>query len=94
MSGNWDWICVSPKKFKAPIPEVLALANELKVIVYNKTDFEWAEKHAEKTSEACLLYLQPEWSKMQEMLPFIVDYVKENPKWKISMQIHKFMNIP
>ena len=94
MSGKWDWICVSPKKFKEPLFDVLAKADELKVIVYNKSDFEWAEKHAAKTSARCLLYLQPEWSKMKEMIPFIVDYVKQNPKWKISMQIHKFMNIP
>ncbi|UKJ05953.1 7-carboxy-7-deazaguanine synthase QueE [Solitalea lacus] len=94
LSGNWDWICLSPKKFKAPRPEILPLADELKVIVFNKSDFEWAEKHAESVSENCKLYLQPEWSKATEMIPLIVDYVMNNPKWEISLQTHKYLNIP
>jgi 7-carboxy-7-deazaguanine synthase len=94
MSGHWDWICVSPKKFKAPLPEVLAMAHELKVVVFNKSDFEWAEKHAALVQTECKLYLQPEWDQASKMLPEIIDYVKANPKWKISLQTHKFLNIP
>ena len=94
LSGTWDWICLSPKKFKAPRPDITHIANELKVIVYNKSDFEWAEKYAESVSTTCKLYLQPEWSKSKEMTPLIVDYVMTNPKWEISLQTHKFLNIP
>ncbi len=94
MSGYWDWVCLSPKKFKAPRPDVLAAAGELKVIIFNKSDFKWAEEHAALIGEGCKLYLQPEWSKAQEMTPLIVDYVMENPKWEISLQTHKFLNIP
>lgn len=94
LSGTWDWICVSPKKFKAPLPEVLLSANELKVVIYNASDFKWAEAHASKVNNSCKLYLQPEWSKSDKMLPLIIDYVKQNPKWKISLQVHKFMQIP
>jgi 7-carboxy-7-deazaguanine synthase len=94
LTGTWDWICFSPKKFKAPHPSVPARANELKVIVYNKSDFDWAEEFAKKVSPDCKLYLQPEWSKEKEMLPLIINYVKANPKWKISLQVHKYMNIP
>jgi organic radical activating enzyme len=94
LTGNWDWICFSPKKFKSPHPTVAALANELKVIVYNRSDFFWAEDFAAKVSVGCHLFLQPEWSKEKEMLPLIIEYVKANPKWKISLQVHKYMNIP
>lgn len=94
VSGNIDWICVSPKKFKAPLPEVIAKANELKIIVYNKSDFGWAEKYAAQASPDCKLYLQPEWSKEKQMLPLIIDYVKQNPKWELSLQIHKYINVP
>ncbi len=94
LSGQWDWICVSPKKFKAPLNEVVAKANELKVVVFNKSDFEWAEKHATLVNNQCKLYLQPEWDKSAQVLPLIIDYVKQNPKWKISLQVHKYMNIP
>lgn len=94
LTGTWDWICFSPKKFKMPHPSVPAEANELKVIVYNKNDFNWAEEFASKVSAVCHLYLQPEWSKEKEMLPMIIEYVKTNPKWKISLQVHKYMNIP
>lgn len=94
ISGTWDWICVSPKKFKAPLPDVLAKANELKVVIYNRSDFEWAEKHAAEVSSACKLYLQPEWSKAGIMTPLIVDYIKANPKWELSLQIHKYINVP
>jgi 7-carboxy-7-deazaguanine synthase len=94
LSGSWDWICLSPKKFKAPKPEILPLAHELKVIVYNKSDFEWAESYANQVSPHCHLFLQPEWGKSGEILPSIIDYVKNNPKWRISLQVHKYMDIP
>ncbi len=94
LSGHWDWICISPKKFKAPRPDILPKAGELKVIVFNKSDFEWAEEHAKDLPEHIKLYLQPEWSKSEQMLPLIVEYVKENPKWQISLQTHKYLNIP
>jgi organic radical activating enzyme len=94
LSGHWDWICLSPKKFKAPLPEVITAANELKVVVYNRSDFDWAEKYAGLVNPDCLLYLQPEWSKAAEMMPLMVDYIKQNPRWRISLQIHKFMNVP
>ncbi len=94
LSGSWDWITLSPKKFKAPLPEVLSFANELKVVVFNKSDFDWAEKYASQVTEDCKLYLQPEWDQSDKMLPLIIDYVKQNPKWTISLQTHKFMQIP
>ncbi|MEX6687647.1 7-carboxy-7-deazaguanine synthase QueE [Danxiaibacter flavus] len=94
LSGEWDWICLSPKKFKAPLPEVLVAANELKVIIYNKSDFDWAEKHAKEVGPSCKLYLQPEWSKAAEMTPLIVDYIKANPQWELSLQVHKYINVP
>lgn len=94
MSGRWDWVCFSPKKFKAPHSSVYAQANELKVIVYNKTDFEFAEQHAAFVNENCVLLLQPEWSRVQEMTPLIVDYVKQHPQWRVSLQTHKYMDIP
>ncbi|HEX7365525.1 MAG TPA: 7-carboxy-7-deazaguanine synthase QueE [Pelobium sp.] len=94
LSGDWDWICLSPKKFKAPRKDIAPLAHELKVIVFNKSDFLWAEEHAALVSPTCKLYLQPEWSKSAEMTPLIIDYVMNNPKWEISLQTHKFLNIP
>ncbi len=94
LTGQWDWICVSPKKFKAPEPAVLRHADELKIIVFNKSDFAWAEEYAEKVDEHCRLFLQPEWSKAEEIMPLIVAYVKENPRWRISLQTHKYLNIP
>ncbi len=94
LSGNWDWICLSPKKFKAPLPENLSFANELKVVVFNKSDFAWAENHAKNVSPNCKLYLQPEWGKFAEMMPLIVDYIKTNPQWELSLQIHKYINVP
>jgi organic radical activating enzyme len=93
-SGQWNWITLSPKKFKAPLPELIEKANELKIIVYNKSDFEWAEQYAALVSKSCKLYLQPEWDQSEKMLPQIINYVKENPKWTISLQTHKFMQIP
>lgn len=94
MSGSWDWICISPKKFKAPLPENLSLAHELKIIVFNKSDFEWAEKYASMMNPDCKLYLQPEWDKSAEITPLIIDYIKENPQWQLSLQTHKFLQIP
>jgi len=94
LSGKWDWICLSPKKFKAPLPEILPLANELKVVVFNKSDFEWAEKYAALVSADCKLYLQPEWEKAAEITPSLIEYIKSNPKWELSLQIHKYINVP
>lgn len=92
--GKLDWYCFSPKKFKNPVDEAYAKANELKVIISHPSDFEWAEQHALKLDKNCKLYLQPEWSKQERFLPMIIDYVKKHPKWRISLQTHKFMNIP
>ena len=94
LSGNWDWICLSPKKFKEPLPEVIEVANELKIIIFNKSDFAWAEKYAAQVPTSCKLYLQPEWSKAAQMTPLIVDYIKANPQWELSLQIHKYINVP
>ncbi len=94
LSGTWDWICLSPKKFKAPLASIAPHDGELKVIVFNKSDFDWAEEHAQHVSKNCKLYLQPEWSKAEQMTPEIIEYVKNNPKWEVSLQSHKFMNIP
>ena len=94
LKGHIDWYCFSPKKFKAPDEEAYAKANELKVIIAHPSDFEWAETHAEKVNSSCELYLQPEWSKQDRFLQDIIDYVKANPRWKISLQTHKFMQIP
>lgn len=94
LSGFWNWICLSPKKFKEPLPEVFAAANELKIIIYNKNDFNWAEKNAANISPNCKLYLQPEWSKSANVTPLIIDYIKSNPQWQLSLQIHKYINVP
>ena len=94
LTGKWDWICLSPKKFKAPLPQILPLANELKVVIYNKSDFAWAEKYAELVSSGCKLYLQPEWEKSALVTPMIIDYIMKNPKWEFSLQIHKYINVP
>ena len=94
LSGDWDWLCFSPKKFMAPKDEFYFAADELKVVVYNKSDFKWAEEHAAKCADKVNLFLQPEWSKKDQMLPLIVEYVKKNPKWRISLQTHKYMDIP
>ncbi|NIG53247.1 7-carboxy-7-deazaguanine synthase QueE [Chitinophaga sp. Cy-1792] len=94
LSGSWDWITLSPKKFKAPLPEVCKAASELKVVIFNKSDFAWAEKHAAMVGKSCKLYLAPEWSKSAEMTPLIIDYIKDNPQWQLSLQIHKYINVP
>jgi organic radical activating enzyme len=94
LSGNWDWICLSPKKTMLPKEENYKAAHELKIIVFNKHDFIWAEEQALKVSKDCYLYLQPEWSKRNEITPLIVEYVKQNPRWMISLQTHKYIDIP
>ena len=94
LTGQWDWVCLSPKKFKQPLPEVYSKSDEFKIIVYNRTDLEWAVAEASKVRPGCKLFLQPEWSREKEMLPLIVDFVKQHPAWQISLQTHKYMNIP
>jgi 7-carboxy-7-deazaguanine synthase len=93
LTGSWSWVCFSPKKFKAPDPSVSKLANELKVIIYNNSDFAWAEQFAAGVTSSCQLFLQPEWSREKEMLPLIIDYVKANPKWRVGLQVHKYMGV-
>jgi len=94
ITGHWDWITLSPKKFKAPLPDICGLANELKVVIFNKSDFAWAEKYAALANSQCKLYLQPEWTRAAEITPLIIDYIKANPQWQLSMQIHKYINVP
>jgi 7-carboxy-7-deazaguanine synthase len=94
LSGHWNWICLSPKKFKAPLEEILPIANELKIVIFNKYDFEWAENYAAKVNPNCKLYLQPEWDKAALVTPIIIDYIKTNPQWELSLQIHKYINVP
>lgn len=94
LSGEWDWICLSPKKFKAPQPSILPEANELKVVIYNKSDFEWAEQYAAMVSQNCKLFLQPEWEKREFINPLIIEYVKTHPQWSFSLQMHKYINVP
>jgi len=94
LQGEFDWVCFSPKKFKGPDVDAIDKANELKVVVYNKSDFHFAEIYANQVAADCQLFLQPEWSREKEMLPLIIEYVKQNPKWKISLQIHKYMDVP
>ncbi len=94
LSGDWHWICLSPKKNKPPLAEYYLKAHELKIIIYNQTDFLWAEEHAAKMNNNCKLYLQVEWSKREKMTPFVIEYVKNNPQWSISTQTHKYLNIP
>ena len=94
LTGDWDWICLSPKKRKLPLGSIYSKADELKVIVFNKSDFRFAEEQAKKVSPDCILYLQPEWSSKEKVTPLIVNYVMNDPKWRISLQTHKFLNIP
>jgi organic radical activating enzyme len=93
LSGNWDWICLSPKKFKPPVQDVINQANELKVVIFNKTDFEWAESFAKQVNPLCKLYLQPEWDKASEITPLIIDYIQAHPQWRLSLQVHKYLDI-
>ncbi|MEO6883265.1 MAG: 7-carboxy-7-deazaguanine synthase QueE [Bacteroidia bacterium] len=94
LTGNWHWICLSPKKTSAPLPDIFKKADELKVIIFNKDDFKWAEKNAASVSEKCQLFLQPEWSKRETVMPLIVEYVMSHPRWNVSLQTHKYMHIP
>lgn len=94
LTGQWDWICLSPKKFRQPLPEIFRHASELKIIIFNKSDWDWAEENAAKVSQTCKLYLQPEWGRSEQMLPLIVDYIKTHPRWELSVQIHKYLNLP
>jgi len=94
LSGKWDWICMSPKKNMPPSAEICNMADELKVIIQDEDDFEWAEKYKELVRKDCRLYLQPEWSRFEKIVPEIVKYIKKNPEWRISLQVHKYMHIP
>ncbi|MGB0836773.1 MAG: 7-carboxy-7-deazaguanine synthase QueE [Flavobacteriaceae bacterium] len=94
LTGTWDWICLSPKKTKLPVDSIYPKADELKMIIHNKSDFKFAEEQAAKVGPNCLLYLQPEWSKKEKVTPEIIDYVMKHPKWNISLQTHKYLNIP
>jgi len=94
LSGDLDWICLSPKKFKAPLEAVIPLAHELKVVVFNASDFAWAEKYAALVNPGCRLFLQPEWEKSAQVTPLIIDYIKENPQWEFSLQMHKYIHVP
>jgi 7-carboxy-7-deazaguanine synthase len=94
LSGELDWITLSPKKFKEPLAEVLPHAHELKIVVFNKSDFAWAEKWAVQVNAGCRLFLQPEWSKAETITPLIVEYVKAHPSWQLSLQTHKYINVP
>ncbi|MEP6616901.1 MAG: 7-carboxy-7-deazaguanine synthase QueE [Ginsengibacter sp.] len=94
LSGSWDWICLSPKKFKEPLTEVLLKADELKIIIFNRSDFQWAEKYAARVAGNCKLYLQPEWNKSAMVTPWIIEYIKAHPEWQLSLQIHKYINVP
>lgn len=93
LSGKWNWICVSPKKFKPPLPEVLTQADELKIIVVNNHDFVWAEEHSQLVKNDCHRIVQPEWEKSDKVLPMMIEFVKANPQWRISLQEHKYLNI-
>ena len=94
LSGKWDWICLSPKRNMPPVNEICKVADELKVIIQDKSDFEWAEKYRRMVNNKCRLFLQPEWSRFEVIIPEIVEYVKKNPAWRISLQVHKYMHIP
>ncbi len=94
LTGQIDWVCFSPKKFKSPTKSIYAQANELKIIIFNKHDFAWAEEHASKLNQNCKLYLQTEWSKKEQLLPLIIEYIKNNPKWTLSTQVHKYIDVP
>ncbi|HXD77663.1 MAG TPA: 7-carboxy-7-deazaguanine synthase QueE [Puia sp.] len=94
LTGDWDWITLSPKKFKAPLPAIAPLASELKVVIYNKSDFDWAESWAAEMNPGCLLYLQPEWSRSETVTPLIIEYIKHHPRWRFSLQLHKYIHVP
>ncbi len=94
LTGKLDWVTLSPKKFKAPLEENMIKADELKIVVFNKSDFKWAEEYEAKVGKHCRLYLQPEWSKKEQMTPLIIEYIQQHPQWQLSLQTHKYINIP
>jgi len=94
LSGTWDWICFSPKKFKEPQPEFYEVAHELKVVIFHPSDLQWAQEHASRMNPDAALFLQPEWSRRDAVTPLIIDYIKAHPEWRISLQSHKYLNIP
>jgi len=94
LTGKWDWICLSPKKQLPPLQQNLDRADELKVIIQKVEDLKWAEENAAKVNSSCLLFLQPEWSKRDEIMDSLTNYVMANTKWSISLQAHKYMRIP
>jgi organic radical activating enzyme len=94
LSGNWDWICLSPKKFKAPLPACLPMANELKVVIYHPSDLEWADTYAAQVAASCKLYLQPEWDRADKVTQLLVEKIKSDPRWQLSLQVHKYINVP
>lgn len=94
LTGDWDWVTLSPKKFKAPLLQNMHFAHELKIIVFNKSDFKWAETYAAQVNPACRLYLQTEWDKRDEMTPAIINFIQQHPRWQLSLQTHKYLNIP
>jgi len=94
MSGSWDWVCLSPKKFKAPLAEAVTAADELKVVVFNKSDFDWANSFVNNLANDCKKYLQPEWEKSDAMTPLVIEYIKQNPSWELSAQLHKYIQVP
>lgn len=94
LSGQLDWVTLSPKKFKAPLPENMSWAHELKIVVFNKSDFKWAEEYAAQVNPDCKLYLQAEWDKKEQITPMILAYIMDNPQWQLSLQTHKYLNIP
>ena len=94
MSGSWDWVCLSPKKFKAPLPESVKAADELKVVVFNKSDFDWANSFVNDVNTDCKKYLQPEWDKSDAMTPLVIEYIKQDPSWELSAQLHKYIQVP
>ena len=94
MSGSWDWVCLSPKKFKAALPEAIKAANELKVVVFNNSDFAFANSFVNDVDADCKKYLQPEWEKSDAMTPLVIEYIKANPSWELSAQLHKYIQVP
>ncbi len=94
LTGDFDWVCFSPKKFKKPLEQIYALAHEMKVVIFHPSDFDWALQHASKLNKDCALFVQPEWDKSENIMPLIVDFVKKNPSWRVSLQTHKWLNIP
>lgn len=94
VSGHWDWICLSPKKFKAPLPACLPLAHELKVVIFHSSDLDWADQYATQVTTTCKLFLQPEWDRAEKITPLLIEKIKTDPRWQLSLQVHKYINVP